>query len=487
MPEINEEFTRQEVARSDSSVFDVLTYRGGTFRNLQTLPIPTDDLTKELGIEVYDLMMNDTQVASSVRTAVYQILSRNIAVLPSHPDTSDPKHKKSVEIADFIKRVIEHVGARDTMEEGIRKTYIDSISDVLMSRFKYGNGVAEITYKIPETGSLKGMAVIDSLSSLDPITYKFVVDKHNNVPYLLVWTGDKPPSVQMKKSNNMGSLVDWGWKLVNSSKFFHTVNGQQFGDPRGTSLLRSAYGPWYLLQNIWPEYHKYLVQFASGIIKGTTAENAVPRPDAKGNIVSPLSKMEDALSALSNGSWIALEYGNEVDIMRPEGNGDAFRMAVDLLNNQIVKSILNSILATNTSRNQSRSASSVHKDISDLGPVVVKESLCEAQRYQLWRPLVHLNFGPEIAEEFTPYASMGRITAEDRATIVSSYAAAGFQVTPTQMQFMASELEMPIASEEEMKNLAEKMKNESQPKGGMNEGNNRTRQEIRNDQKRQEG
>lgn len=455
-------YTGEEVARSGWNELTRMFFASRTLAKLEALPVPTDDLTEELGIDIYKTMMNDPQISASIKTAAYQILSQGMQVIPSHPGAEDPLHKKSVEVADFIKRVIDGVGRTEGIfNRSVKQSYMDILEDIIGRRFQYGNSAAEITYTVPERGKLAGMATLQYLSPRTPDTYQYLVDKHNKVPYLLVWTGGKRPPYG---KGGLSSMIQMGWKKVPSSKFFVTTHATECGDPRGTSALRSVYQAWYMLQNIWPEYHKYLVQFASGVLKGTTAPGATAKPDENGNMVKPLTVMARQLQALHGGSYIALEDGNEVEIMWPNGDGTPFKTAVDLLGNQIVKGILLSTLATNTSNNQTRAASSVHKDISDLPSISVKKSLCEAQREQIWRPLIALNFGVDVADELTPYGSLGRITPEDRAAVVSAWSASGFTVTPSQMEFIASELELPLPTEQERKVLFETMKSGSQPK-----------------------
>src|SRR5206468_532813 len=59
-------------------------------------------------------------------------------------------------------------------------------------------------------------------------------------------------------------------------------------DPRGTSLLRPAYDPWWRKRQALVEYVKYLAQFAGPSIWATTPDGAQSQPplDFLGNTVA---------------------------------------------------------------------------------------------------------------------------------------------------------------------------------------------------------
>src|SRR5262249_7983539 len=137
-------------------------------------------------------------------------------------------------------------------------------------------------------------------------------------------------------------------------------------DPRGTSLLRSAYKPWWQKQQLWPEYLKYLTQFASPIVVGIASPlagnipagpNGPPPPPlpppvgrsaalATAAQTDAVAKLLAALQGIRNGGVIALPTGSSVSVDRAAGNGEAFLKGFDLLDRQITTAILNQTLAT---------------------------------------------------------------------------------------------------------------------------------------------
>lgn len=453
-------------------------YRG----YLARLPQAIDDLSLELGLDVLRRMMNDPQISASMHTLVYQAISRGLRAKPRYDDPAHPLYKAGVEMYDFISYNLDYCSQNlDRYERGMG----DTLADMGVAMLGFGNNAAELVFDIKTLGQFSGKMCLSGIKPKAPEVYAHVVDPYGNLVGLACYTGaglqeggslssNVPVPVLVSPLSASLSAGNWevpaeqlpqGWEVIPIGKFLVFTHRSRHGDPRGMSVLRSAYNAWYLLMTLWPEYHKYLVQFASPSVKGILPEKCPDTYDPEtGKYVKALDELQAILEDFQNGGIIVARNGTEIELLRSDGEGHAFTSAIETLNHQMIKGILHSILATETANNNTRAASTVHKDVSDLAGRQIRMSMCSAVRRQLFRRLVYMNFGGAAADLLTPYATMGDITPEDRAAMISSYSQAGLVLTPTQERFVAYELEIEPPSPEEMEMKKKKMATEAEPK-----------------------
>lgn len=461
--------TFREVVGRNISAFGPLWGRHRKW--LARLPQATDDLSLELGLDVLNRMMNDPQISASLYTLVYQALSRGIVARPKYTDPQHPYFKQSMEMYDFISYNMEFCSDSLTSSG---TSMMQVMEDLTVSRLVYGNSVSEWTGTICEQGPLAGKLGLASIKPKSPDVYSFVVDPYGNTVGIACFTGkglQKDGPVHVYSQSHYGiwesdtENLPSGWEIIPVGKFLVSTHRPKFGDPRGQSCLRAAYNSWYLLMNLWPDYHKFLTQFASPSIKGTLGEKAMPIFDSStGETTDPLDELFAMLTEFQNGTVLALRNGTEADIVFSNGDGTAFTKAIEMLNHQMIKSIQHSILGTETSQSQGRAASSVHKDVQDLPAIALKKGLTDALRNQVWKRLIQLNYGAEMAEIATPYASLGTIAPEDKSELIRSYAAFGGHILPSQLRNMANELELDPPTQEEIDVSFETLKTASKPK-----------------------
>lgn len=414
--------TTELVARSGSANF------WGAYKDYLTrLPRATDDLSKELGIDVLERMYNDPQIAASTDTLVLQALSRELRAKPRYP-RGHSMYKKGVEAYDTISYCLD-ILAEDSLgslEVGLHTT----LEDMCRSMLKYGNCVAEQTWRIHKGGPLSGKMVLGSLKPKPPEVYGFVVDSKGNVPAIAAYTGDlsleeagpyksyvpRSVSTVLDKVEMPVNGMESGWELLPVSKFMVMTHRRKAGDPRGQSAFRQAFNAWYLLMQLWPEFLKYLTQFATPSIKGILGPKAIAQRDPLDptKIQDPADVLYEELVNFANGSVVVAANGTEIDVLWSQGEGAAFITAINLLNHQIVKSFLGTVLATEAPHNQTRAAQQGGKDILDLPTRGLKRTICNAVYHQMFRRLMHFNYGPEAAFYLTPLATLGDIAPEDR-------------------------------------------------------------------------
>jgi hypothetical protein len=234
-------------------------------------------------------------------------------------------------------------------------------------------------------------------------------------------------------------------------------------DPRGTSILRPAFRPWWKKVQADPEHMKWVAQFASPGLVGTTSENAQPQPvknpdgtpavDAQGNPVYlyPEQAMVDTLVAFRNGTAMAFPYGSAVKPMETKDDGSQF-----IQFEAIAKAILHQTLATGESQHESRAAASIHQDI--LGQLVrqIKRIVARMIRRDILTALTVANFGDD-ARPLVPVASLGDTNEEDKTARMTAYAAWKKEglLLPSQYPDVYAEVGAPPASPEDLAHVAE--------------------------------
>ncbi len=442
---------------------------GGNYTHLATyaksLPQWIDDSTRDFGDDLYEQMLLDPQCNSSIRVLKLQTLCNGVRLDPAveldgyvepfetedtvaegqardsqgryYPkkkgkkgdddDAEDERHKRllhrdaelAADINDFC---------HDNLTQMEGRGFVDVLYEML-DGLAVGNRIAEQIYEVRDLGWKRGpMLCIKALKLKPRRSYSFVVDPYLNVIGLqALIPGTAYPVVT-------GQIISEPAKMPNllpRDKFAVFTWAGPSGDPRGSSLLRSVYNPWWLKRQTWGEYAKYLSQFAGPSLVGTTAQGAQPTPptDALGNIIpgapliSPEQAMLNALLAFKNGTAVAFPFGSAVTPINMQGEGVAFKSAIELFDQQIAKGILCQTLATEEGQHQARAAASTHQDVLDMVVLHIKAVTAQMIRWDILYPLVKYNWGEKIARRLTPKVHLAEIErhnwAQDAAAVAS--------------------------------------------------------------------
>jgi len=215
---------------------------------------------------------------------------------------------------------------------------LDTVLWNLLDACALGNRVAEQVYRMDSTYAGTQQVTLEALRVKPRAMYAFVVDAYLRLLGLVgLIPGVGAPLMQ-------GYLLDPKDtpNLLPRDKFMVYSFRPVQQDPRGTSVLRPAYTPWNLKQQVIREHVRYLTQFAAPSLVGYTPENAqsVPQEDPLGNPLldvngnvllnpTPEQAMQQALTAFRNGSVVALPGGSKLDVLFSTGEGGAFHAALD--------------------------------------------------------------------------------------------------------------------------------------------------------------
>jgi hypothetical protein len=403
----------------------------------RALPHPIDDLSIDYGTDIYEEMLLDPQVAANVAILKASILEDGVNLAPAIEDQDDDRYELAVQIRDVARRMF----ARMT-------TPLDDVLWNMLDATWAGNKVAEQVFELQrvEVGSAdspekKELLQLKALKPKPRQAVVFVVDAFMNVlGFLGAVPGTlTPPAIGAVLEPNSPQILPRDKFAVLS---WHPVDG----DPRGTSVLRPAYKPWWRKQQLEPEYLRYLTQFASPSVwatpppdeEGVSDEptDSIGNPvDANGNPVDSddvdglpdeeLSKYDELLAlllALKNSSAMVVPPGTEVHFVELQGDGLPFIRSFDQCDAQITKAILTQSLATEEGQHQSRAASQVHQDVLDTLVRQGKRALVRMLSEDILRPWVARNFGDDAGESLVPIPTLGTTESQDQPTLMTAVA-----------------------------------------------------------------
>ena len=394
----------------------------------QVLSLAFDDLTAELGYDLYQRMMNHPQVKAKINILITWILQSGVTFTPAVTDKTADGYEQATELVGWCERVFDDL---DTSSDDVLYDMAHAIA--------YGCRVAELVSAYDTTYTGATQLVIRRLNVKPVPSVRFVVDDYLNVQGIYggqITDGDGAPRPRILPREK---FAIWSFRPTNN-------------DPRGTSLLRSAYNSWNMYLQTLPEYYKYLVQFASPSLFGTTAENAKEHTYLDSNNVPRTMSAEEymltQLLAFSNGTAMAAPYGAVLDVLWSTGEGQAFLNAFQRFDNEIAVAITNQLLATEQGQYGSKSQAGVHQDAITVAIQQMKRSLCRMLRRDVLYDTVRVNYGDDVAA-LTPLVSLGKTEQRDWQGELRAATAGGYKFAPSHLPLLDARFELPARDGDE--------------------------------------
>jgi len=426
---------------------------------------PTNDqILLRHGLSTYEQMMLDPKVSKCVNVLKTGVCGDQVELMPSVGE-SNQDYSEALEVANFC------ISAINNLQKPLRET-LEEMLDALI----YGYKIAEVTYEIKEVEGFSGQKMVPNRIKVKPFTVaKFVVDRNYNVIAIagvVSYSSLKPDSDEVGfvpiQSNSLRPEVEGLYldteseqmKIMNREKFMVLTLRPRNEDPRGTSFLKPAFGPYYLKQQIYPEYLRYLLICAIPLLVGFTPENETiasdilkdadgnPVLDSSGKMVrfNAVAALRGALLEARNATALALKGGSSIKEVGNQGNnGIAFSSAIEIFNEEIEAAILLQTLATSESKYQTRAASQVHMGTLDQLIWSIKNSLIGMIQNDLLKVLIKYNFG-ESYLKYMPKIGLGdterRNFAVDSSAVSNLFRVGYF--TEDQLTYLDNLLGLPI-------------------------------------------
>ena len=382
------------------------------------LPAYIDDLTAELGDDLYERMENDPMVRACLGVIKTGILEESVTLVPAIDDDTADGYQQSADLVDWCQAILDDLTIP-----------LDDVLWDMLSCMAYGVRVAEQKYEIERTYTGQEQVVLCALKPKPRAAIGFAVDPYLNVLGLVGRRGGET-------------------SLLERDRFAVLTFRPKDSDPRGTTILRASYNAWDLKMRTWPEYLRYLVQFASPSIDGEVAPGAPDEleyndaGDATGVTLTAEQAFLQKLLVFRNGSVIARPSGSKLTMLWSQGEGKAFLEAFRLFNREIATGIVYQTRALMEAEFGSKADSSTANDILTTLIRQLKRSVCRMLRTDVLRLLVRYNYGPE-AEPLTPYASLGETEQQDWAGMMSAASQAGYTLDPSQFPGIDELLNLP--------------------------------------------
>lgn len=378
--------TREYVAGGDGGLGWWYTQAS---QRLRTLPHCIDDVTADLADDLYDRMMVDPQAGGAVNIFRASILEDGVK-LTSPVEKDADGYDLGQEIAATCTTALDELDIP-----------VDDVWWNMLDALPFGNKVGELVYR--QDGK---WLMLRAIKVKPRHATAFVVDQFNNILGLVGPSG-------------LRSGADGQPTLLPLEKFAVLSFRPKDADPRGTSVLRPAYNGWWLKQQTWVEFLKYLTQFASASLVGKTPPGAKA---ANPGDPKPADVMLAQLLGFRNGTAVVLPAGAELDPLFSTGEGQAFHRAFELYGREIVMGVISQTRAILEAEHGSKADSQTSQDILDTLVRQAKKSVQRMIRRDVLRPFVRYNYG-EAAVPLAPVVTLGNVEEQDRTPMWNAFAA----------------------------------------------------------------
>lgn len=418
---------------------------------VQSLPAYIDENTRDFGADLYERMMLDPQVSSTVD--ILRMGATDDGIQLNVPeDAPEAEGELGQEIVDFCQYNLDNL-----------QTPLSQLLYELTEGVYTGYKAAEQVYEVGSAPQRAGPSLLlrDIKCKPNDAARMVVTDKNDFLGFIPQKPGYSLGNVGVVQVTEDGTIPD----LVPRSKFVVFTYCPRNNDPRGTSILRSVYTAWWLKMQLLPEYLAYLSTYAAPPIHGTTAENAQPTTDPDDPTITlyPSDEMKTALEALRNMGVVVTPYGSTVAFLQVNGEGKVFLEAFSLFDKQIAKGVTKQTLATEEAEHMARAASTTHQDVLAMPVDQIVGTLLRVVRNDILRPLVLYNYG-EGALHLVPEVTVATVEQQDRAQYMASVASlvrAGYPFTDEQYQALDEEFNIPVRDLEAMQQEREEARSQA--------------------------
>jgi hypothetical protein len=435
----------------------------------RVLPEAIDTVERQLGHRVYDRMVTDPDVHAGLEVLVLSALAEGLQFTPNIKDDQVDGHEESVKWADFVTRAFNRI-----------PHFRAKLQTVVTEGLSHGNKVAEWVLEYPAQGEDQGKLTLCDVKPKPREVVGFVLNEFSD---LLGLTVVRPGQTW---TTFQGSVINDLSQVLPTEKFLIFTPIPRNNDPRGVSYIRAAYEAWWLKQQTFPEFLRFLLQCAIESLLGflppdaedvevVDQETGLPELDAQGKpkTMPAAQDMLANLVSLRNAQAAVFSDGSKVQQVEVHSDGEVFHKAFQFYGRQITLAILKQELATRDAAHQTKGSTGNQQTILDLVVVSLKGIICDTLRTGIVRTLVRLNGGDAAAEAYLPEVSAGS-ERRDWATDASALVALGPSLTDSQWIQGTTELGFKTPEENEVLPVrvkgavpaADPLANPTQPDGG---------------------
>lgn len=330
-----------EVATATSDIY--MDYIGRTLLNPDKL-LRTEGSYK--GIELYEDVLTDPQVASTLQTRKLAVVCKEWEVVPASDRLKDRK------VAEFVHSVLSAFNH-------------DASRRALLSGIVLGYKPAEVMWDISE-GSVWVKEIIGRPAR------RFVFDLDRNIRMLTI-----------------DNMIEG--EQVPDRKFVVFRNTSDNGSPYGDPLGRSLYWPTWFKKNAI----KFWMIFSDKFGMPTVMGKYPPGTDS-----SDVQKLLDAAASIQRDTAIAIPDNMLVELVEASRSGsmNTYESLCNFMNAEIAKTMLGQTLTTEmSSKGGSYAASQTHDGVRGDYMKADADALCECLNNSLIKWIVDFNY-PNVTQ-----------------------------------------------------------------------------------------
>jgi hypothetical protein len=374
-----------------------------------------DDVVRQFGIRVYELMLYDPAVWAAFQLWKAGVLSDGHQLSPAVKEdpgdlTAEALKRKGPVSRRTAKADVEL--AQTVTDAGVRamaglEEPLDETLEEMLDAYAFGCTLAELTMDWAEGGPDKGLMMPTSLVPKPRWSYGFRVDAYNKLLAIRGWTGE-------------------GWEDIEPSKFAVLSWKPRHRDPRGRSGFRAIYQPWHLKLQQYPEFGEFLEKFADPSLAVTASPDAKPdyqMVNGQVTVVSVLDQLQNALAKYKGRRYMALPPGTTATLLESRSDGQAWLSAFDRYDKDIFRGILFNSRAIQEAEHGSKNDTDNASDLASLSFTQGRVPLARMVRGRVLRPWVRANWGDDVAARLTPVVSFGA-PGNVAADLLTAYASA---------------------------------------------------------------
>lgn len=341
-------FTKEEKQPQQPPTYESVYYTSPLYEKSYQMPYNPDELTIRKGLDVYTKMLNDDQVKACLNIKKHAVLSTNWHIEPSSNDEED---KQIAEFCEFVLRDIEGV--------------FEDVLFEMLSCLEYGFSVTEKIYYVIDYGKYKGLYGLKALKVKPPHGFLFHTDKFGNIIKVEQQTID-------------------GIKEIPLNKIIILRNNPEFGNPYGTSDLRSAYRSWISKDYIIKAWNVYLERYSTIPILGKYKTN-ITREERK--------EMLKMLENLQTKSVAVIPEVVNIEPLEVRSTTADFKEAIEQHNKMIARALLvPDLLGYTSTIGGSYALGKKHFDVFLMVVYKIRRQIEEAINELLIKELCDFNF-----------------------------------------------------------------------------------------------
>lgn len=398
------------------------------------------------GVAEYERMYHTPAVGSSFNALRAAVLSNGINLLPAVKPQSERAKSGQIGGTDLEADMAAEICESNARTINAWETPADLVIWEHMEDMFLGHVLSEIVADDIVGGPDDGLLAIKAVKPKPRNSYRFRVDRAMNVLSIGALSFD----------DATGST---SWQQFDADKFAWSTWDSHRGDPRGRSCFRMAHYHWRLLMDLWPEVWKGWRQFGVPMLWGNTAPGA-KMVDRVGKDGKPLAgagvtaefAMAMKLQSMRAGDAAAGPFDSSVKVIESTKDASVASGGIDILEGQIIRSILLQLRATTEAQHGSKADSQTGQDIMGTLVRFVRKGRERFLRQLLMRQNTW-NYGDDIARRLTPLVDLGGTEHMDfpanSAGVATLFQSSYF--TDSQLPYVDTFLGMPQRQAGEMR------------------------------------